>query len=114
MNKAVGHKLKKIRTNRNMSQEEVADHLNISQSAYARMERGESHSWAGHLSKICKIFEITPEELFTNTIKTKPSENIENPENDSAVLSDKLIEQYEGRIRDLKKVIKELRQNKRN
>jgi transcriptional regulator with XRE-family HTH domain len=41
MNKTVGEKLKMLRKAKNMSQEEVADSLHISPSAYARMERGE-------------------------------------------------------------------------
>ncbi|MFC6246349.1 helix-turn-helix transcriptional regulator [Flavobacterium psychroterrae] len=44
MNVVVGNKLKELRKNRNLSQEQVADYLTISQSAYARIESGESHS----------------------------------------------------------------------
>ncbi|WPO78674.1 helix-turn-helix transcriptional regulator [Flavobacterium sp. KACC 22761] len=64
MNVFVGDKLKKLRKSKNMSQEEVADFLNLSQSAYARMESGETHSWASHISKICQLFEINPNELL--------------------------------------------------
>ena len=63
MNNSVGNKLKQFRKIKSMSQEQVADYLHLSQSAYARMENGESHSWASHIDKICEIFEITPEEL---------------------------------------------------
>ena len=64
MNLIVGNKLKKLRKQRKLTQEHVADLLAISQSAYARIENGESHSWASYIKKICKIFEIFPEELF--------------------------------------------------
>lgn len=68
MNMVVGNKLKNLRKDKNMSQEQVADFLNISQSAYARMERGESTSWASHFTKICELFEIAPEELVKKEI----------------------------------------------
>lgn len=64
MNIFVGDKLRKLRKSKNMSQEEVADFLNLSQSAYARMESGETHSWANHILKICRLFEINPYELL--------------------------------------------------
>lgn len=109
MNIVVGNKLKTLRKNKNMSQEEVADYLQISQSSYARMESGESHSWANHILKICNFFEIPPEELL------RLDEN--RPEittlNNTDQLSDTIIEQYEERIRELKKVIKDLKKDKK-
>lgn len=64
----IGNKLKQLRKNKGMSQEQVADYLHVSQSAYARMESGESHSWATHINDICQVFEITPEELVKKMI----------------------------------------------
>lgn len=109
MNILVGNKLKILRKNRDMSQEEAADYLNISQSAYARMESGESNSWANHIFKICKIFAITPEELLKIEINQK-----ELPSSNGVIqMSEGVIEQYEERIKDLKKVIKDLKANKK-
>ncbi|MEP6804156.1 MAG: helix-turn-helix transcriptional regulator [Flavobacterium sp.] len=104
MNVVVGNKLKELRKNKNLSQEQVADYLTISQSAYARIESGESHSWASHILKICTIFEITPEELF----------HLDSKKNESSretiyQLSDDIIEQYEEKIKELRKVIKDLK-----
>lgn len=110
MNILIGNKLKILRKNKDMSQEEAADHLNISQSAYARMESGESSSWANHIFKICKIFDIAPEELLkieTNQKETSSSDSISQ-------ISDNVIEQYEERIKELKNVIKDLKANKKN
>jgi transcriptional regulator with XRE-family HTH domain len=87
-----------------LSQEQVADYLTISQSAYARIESGESHSWASHILKICTIFQITPEELFhLDSQKNKSSRDT------IYQLSDDIIEQYEERIKELRKVIKDLK-----
>lgn len=95
MNLIVGSKIRILRKNKNLSQEQVADYLCISQSAYARMESGESHSWANHIFKICKIFEVSPSELFN--------------ENNVDSISEKAIEQYEEKIRELKQVINDLK-----
>lgn len=64
MNLIVGNKLKRLRKQRGLTQVQMADLLAISQSAYARIENGESQSWAGYIKKICEIFEILPEELI--------------------------------------------------
>lgn len=107
MNKTVGYRLKILRKNKGMSQEEVADFLHMSQSAYARMEAGENHSWANHLNEICKVFDISPEEL----VKVEKVLKEENA--NSSLISRKLIEQYEERIKELKKVIEDLRTNQK-
>ena len=109
MNIVVGNKLKILRKNKKMSQEEVADCLHISQSAYARMESGESSSWANHILTICKIFGITPEDL----LKVDLNRGISSI-NDVDQLSDQIIEQYEERIKELKKMIRDLKEDKKS
>ncbi|HJY13968.1 MAG TPA: helix-turn-helix transcriptional regulator [Flavobacterium sp.] len=109
MNILIGNKLKILRKNKELSQEEAADYLQISQSAYARMESGESGSWANHILKICKIFDIAPEELLrieTNQKETASSDG-------KIQISDSVILQYEERIKELKKIIKDLKVNKK-
>jgi transcriptional regulator with XRE-family HTH domain len=114
MNIVVGNKLKILRKNKNMSQEEVADYLHMSQSAYARMESGESHSWASHIIKICKIFAIAPEDLLkVEHLKTDANKKNTSSREIVNQLSDEVIEQYEDKIKELKKVIKELKKEKK-
>jgi transcriptional regulator with XRE-family HTH domain len=116
MNVFVGNKLKKLRKNKNFSQEEMADYLNISQSAYARMESGESHSWASHINDICRVFEISPEELVKSESVVINNNQQGGSSNNAIVidqLSEKLIEQYEERIKELKEVIENLKANKK-
>lgn len=116
MNKIIGDNLKILRKSKNMSQEEVADRLNISQSAYARMERGESSSWASHFNKICQVFEITPEELVKKELGDAVFESLMNTElqTEIAMLSvyRKIIRQYELQIEDLKIIIRNLNKRK--
>ena len=64
MNEIVGEKIKNLRKSRNLSQEEVAESLHVSQSTYARIESGASNSWAGYILPLC--------ELFNNTTRRTP------------------------------------------
>lgn len=109
MNIDIGQKLKQLRKQKGLSQEQVADFLHISQSAYARIENGESHSWAYHIRKICEIFDITPEELVREgksvyQIQMNDEKNLESMCGKQQ-LADKLIEQYEQTIKSLKEQI---------
>jgi len=91
-------KIKFLRKLKNYSQVDMAEKLNISQSAYARMERGESNSWALYIMKLSEILDVEPEELIfdNNNVKSEFSET----------LSKKLIEQYEARISNLEEQLK--------
>ena len=102
MNVIIGNKIKELRRNKCMTQEDVAEYLHMSQSAYARMEAGDGHSWAIHLKEICKVFDVVPEELF----KEKKSGN---EKNNTDVITQKLIEQYEERIKELKQTIEDMK-----
>jgi len=109
MNKIVGDNLKVLRKTKNMSQEEAADHLKISQSAYARMERGESTSWTIHFNKICKVFEITPEDLIRKEVGDSVYESLlSKRENKTLSAYRKIIKQYELQIEDLKTIIRNI------
>ncbi len=110
MNISVGNKLKKLRKKEDLSQEQVASSLHVSQSTYARIERGESSSWASHINTICEVFKISPEDL----IKEEDKEESNNLNETLIInqLSDKVIEQYEARIKELKKVIKDLKRKR--
>lgn len=114
MNNLVGNKLKILRKNKKMSQEEVADLLGISQSAYARMESGESSSWANYILKICEVFAIFPEELLKVEDLNLDADRKEDPSGETGThLSDKVIEQYEERIKELRKIIKKLKKERK-
>jgi transcriptional regulator with XRE-family HTH domain len=63
MNIKVGNKLKFLRKQKGLSQEQVSEYLHISQSAYARIENGVSHSWAMYINEFCELFVIKPEDL---------------------------------------------------
>ena len=116
MNLIIGNNLKKLRKQKGWSQEQTADYLNISQSAYARMENGESSSWANNLENITKVFEITLEDLFKTEHVIIGAIGTNNGVGYAEVvnqLSEKIIEQYEARIKEKDEMINYLKnQNK--
>lgn len=107
MNRIIGNKLKTLRKSKGLKQEQVADYLKLSQSAYARIENGESHSCAYHIDKISELFEIEIDDLLKhNTVITNLSQN-DDHSNDVIIinqLSAKLIEILEKQLeeKDLK------------
>jgi len=66
-----------LRKSKGFSQEEMAEKLHISQSAYARIKNGESHSWAAHIEKLSEIFEMKPENFLSDETNNLGQENTE-------------------------------------
>ena len=97
----------------------MADRLNISRSAYSRIETGESNSWAGILDKICSELDVKPEELFAgfDLVQQNNNDNTSVMQNhiqhDTHIiinqLSDKVIELYEDKIKHLEAEIEQLK-----
>jgi UDP-N-acetylglucosamine 1-carboxyvinyltransferase len=86
--KAIGSFIKKLREKRSLTQEELAERLNTSQSAVARMEAGGQNITAGELLKIGEAlehkivslsdsidFKISGGRKLKGSIKTNPSKN---------------------------------------
>ncbi len=57
-------KLKEYRQLNNYSQRDMAKLLKITQASYWRWENGETIPNASQILTLCKIFEITPNDLF--------------------------------------------------
>lgn len=115
MTNNVAEKIKRLRKSKGLSQDDMAEKLHISQSAYARIETGESHSWAAHIEKLSEILEIKPEDFLTDETNNLEQENTDQKGgmafqfvgtiNTINNLSEKLIEQYEERIAELKEQV---------
>lgn len=111
MNTVVGAKIKRLRKEKGLSQEQVADHLHVSQSTYARIESGESCSWANYLEPISELFEIQPEELIKqDSVVINHNQKGGGGYIQINQLSEKLIEQFEKRIADKEQMIKLLQE----
>ncbi len=60
----IGHKLKKLRELKNLTQEYVANQLEITQSNYSRIENNEIELSLNKLEKIADVLEMKPEEIL--------------------------------------------------
>lgn len=109
MNEIVGRRIREYRKQKGLTQEEVAEHLHISQPTYARIENGQSNSWPCYLTPLCTLFSISVEKLFEEQhfVKSDISNN-----KDSFV--NKLIQQLEARIEEKERIIKSLKKQLKN
>ena len=57
-------KIKRLRHEKGFSQPQMAEKLNMEKSVYARLETGQTYSWAKYLEELLKIFDITPDKFF--------------------------------------------------
>lgn len=62
--KSLGEVLKKYRTERNMTQEFVAESLGVSRQAVSKWESGRSDPSTSNLIALAKLFGVAPEELL--------------------------------------------------
>ncbi|MED3727683.1 helix-turn-helix transcriptional regulator [Priestia filamentosa] len=60
---ALGKRLKKLREVKNMSQENLAQQMNVSRRAIYRWETNKNYPDMDNLIKLSKIYAITPDEL---------------------------------------------------
>jgi len=114
MTNNVAEKIKRLRKSKGFSQDDMAEKMHISQSAYARIETGESHSWAAHIEKLSEILEVKPEDFLTDETNSFSSldqlggfafQNVGTINTINSFLSEKLVEQYEKRIIELKEQV---------
>jgi len=108
----IGTKIRKVRELKGFTQEYVAQKLSISQKAYSKVERGETKPDAERVVEIAKILGVDPLELrsfdesfiFSNCTQSGKFERFINQ------LPEKLIEQYEARIKGLEEEVTYLRE----
>jgi transcriptional regulator with XRE-family HTH domain len=61
----IGQKIKQLRTLKGFSREDLAEKLNISVTAYAKIERDETDPNFSRLQQIAEIFDISVQELVS-------------------------------------------------
>lgn len=76
-------KLQKLRKEKGYSQEQLADMLDVSRQSVSKWESGTTYPEMDKLLSLCKIFEITlddltNDEISTNNIKEKSKNNLSN------------------------------------
>ena len=65
LKKLVGQRLQLLRLERNLTQEQMGEKLNLSTSAYCKIEYGETDLTLTRLNKIADILNMSAVELFT-------------------------------------------------
>lgn len=65
----IGQKIKKLRELKNLTQTHMAQELGVTQSAYSKMELGESEVTYRKLEKISGVLEMKPEDVIASMIK---------------------------------------------
>lgn len=121
--KSIGQKLHLLRVERHLTQEDMADKLHLSTSAYCKIEYGETDLTLTRLNKIAQIFNMSPFDLFRTICEhqhasnySQPGEAATNYDNSSCNNSEELqslfkshtiiIESLEKRITELEKKLK--------
>ena len=66
--KTLGETLKELRTEKNMTQEFVAESLGISRQAVSKWENGTSEPSTSNLIAIAKLYGVEPEELLKKLV----------------------------------------------
>ncbi len=114
-NLKIGNKIKKLRELKNLTQDHMAKSIGITQSAYSRIELGETEITYSKLEKISEELGMKPEEIIAfnesmvfNVMNNQTGNGlvIHNQVNDeNKSLYEKLIQQLQEENSYLKKVI---------
>jgi len=82
---AIGTNLKKLRNRTKLSQQEIADMLNLDRSTYINWENETSDVKSQYIPKLAEIFKVGIEDLFNEEKKIQINNNFENKDNAGGV-----------------------------
>ncbi|MFL5754435.1 MAG: helix-turn-helix domain-containing protein [Bacteroidia bacterium] len=105
-NKKIGERIRRIRSSKGMTQENVAHDLGITAGAYAKIERGETDAPLSRILQIAKALEIHIIELFEDRTKLPSWKEHENP---YGFASKSDVESLAKAVEALAKELKEMR-----
>lgn len=110
----VGHKIRKVRELRSLTQEKVAEELGMTTSGYSRIERGEVKLSLSRLEQIAGVLGVQPlgltsfdETVFFTNYGTAQDHSFSMTNDAEAMRNERAT--YEARIADLKEEIAFLR-----
>lgn len=64
LDKEIGNRMRIRRVQKNLSQHQIGDELGLSYQQIAKYERGLNSLRSGHIADLCRVLNITPNELF--------------------------------------------------
>lgn len=114
----IGERIRKIREDKNISQEKMALELDMVQSNYGRLEKDDKRLTVPKIQRIAEILKVSISYLFNEQISKvihqhdneNPSAyNVENLYQTNKEITDKLVEQYDLRILEKDNIINEQR-----
>tara|TARA_R110002111_G_scaffold74408_3_gene118351 strand:+ start:738 stop:1082 length:345 start_codon:yes stop_codon:yes gene_type:complete len=106
INEYVGNQIRIFRKKEGLKREDIADELNVSISAYGRMETGHSMIDSARIFKLCQYFKQPLRSFFPPLLNLKEEKSL----NTITMEFQKLLEQKESTIQFLKDEITFLRQ----
>lgn len=104
-NEEIRKRIKDRRKEQQLSQAELAEKLSISQTAYYKIEKGDTHLISDHLSKLATILDIPEDELVLGYKTERLSEILREKDLRIAEL-EKIIEDKERIIRLQEELLK--------
>ena len=69
INKIIGQRISKLRKSKNLSQQEIAEYLDISRPAISQLEKGDRYLTPEEILKLSNVFNISPNELINPKFK---------------------------------------------
>jgi transcriptional regulator with XRE-family HTH domain len=75
MHQEIVSKLRKLRIEKGLSKQDMAEKLSVELTAYNRLESGRANTWGKYFLEICLIFEINPSDFFYDIKIVKTSFN---------------------------------------
>lgn len=97
----IGSRIKKARKAKNMTQEDLAEKMDVSIAFLSRIERGSSQINLKRLSQVCNILDITEGEILNGTT----SDSVEYLNSEFATLLKNCSSDKQRLIYDIAKVI---------
>ena len=111
----ISENIKNFRTFRGIKQQELADRLGKSKSVISNWERGENSPDVESCAQLCKILDVTPNELFGWEMNLEYDRWLEdqaeiiiemNKIADEKIALDARFEEYQKRLRELNKNVR--------
>lgn len=108
----IGNKIRNIRELKNLTQEYVAERIDISQAAYSKIENGETKISEEKLVQIAQVLEVKPEDIkaFDSQKYFNSFNNVTGDKNGSYIIevddSELVKKLYEDKITLLEELLK--------
>lgn len=82
----IGNTIRELRLAKNLSQQKVADSLNVDRRTYAAWERGTKEMRIGFIPRLASFFEVEISYLFGRETKNSAKQSFEESPNSTIIL----------------------------